>query len=217
MGRVPALTRRRGMHILLTDILVCPRCGPHHGLILLADRIEDRRVLDGRLGCANCREKYPVSGGIGDFTAGDPAVSADASPQAAPSAEAATRFAALMGLGRSATWTLLAGPAAVHAPALADLLEGLEVVATPPLPGPERPGVNSIAVADRLPLASARMAGITLTGSTAHTLLEEAARALSPVGRLVIELPPADAARRLDAAGMRIVAQDENTLVAARA
>ena len=43
------------MHILLTDTLTCPRCGPDFGLILLAERIEGRRVMDGHLGCANCR------------------------------------------------------------------------------------------------------------------------------------------------------------------
>lgn len=51
------------MHILLTDILACPRCGPEFGLVLLADRVEDRRVLEGRLGCPNCREQYPIAGG----------------------------------------------------------------------------------------------------------------------------------------------------------
>lgn len=51
------------MHLLLTDILSCPRCGPEFGLILLADRIEARRVLAGILGCANCRSKYPIREG----------------------------------------------------------------------------------------------------------------------------------------------------------
>lgn len=54
------------MHILLTDILTCPRCGPEFGLVLLADRVEDRRVLEGRLGCPNCREQYPIVAGAVD-------------------------------------------------------------------------------------------------------------------------------------------------------
>ena len=32
------------MHILLTDALTCPRCGPDFGLIVLAEGVEDRRV-----------------------------------------------------------------------------------------------------------------------------------------------------------------------------
>ncbi|HWK89996.1 MAG TPA: Trm112 family protein, partial [Longimicrobium sp.] len=55
------------MHILLTDLLTCPRCGPEHGLVLLADRIEERRVVRGRLGCPNCRETYPVAGTVADL------------------------------------------------------------------------------------------------------------------------------------------------------
>ena len=49
------------MHILLTDVVTCPRCGPEFGLILLADRFEERRVMQGRLGCPNCREEYEPS------------------------------------------------------------------------------------------------------------------------------------------------------------
>lgn len=55
------------MHLLVTDRLSCPRCGPTFGLILLADDLRDRRVLEGALGCANCRERYPVRGGFGDL------------------------------------------------------------------------------------------------------------------------------------------------------
>ncbi len=57
------------MHILLTDTLCCPRCGPEFGLILLAHRVEERRILEGELGCPNCRASYPVRRGFGDLRA----------------------------------------------------------------------------------------------------------------------------------------------------
>ena len=57
------------MHILLTDALTCPRCGPEHGLILLADAIEERRVVSGKLGCPNCRTTFPIAGGGGTVPA----------------------------------------------------------------------------------------------------------------------------------------------------
>jgi len=50
------------MHIQLTDILTCPVCGPQHGLILRADRIVERRVRDGALGCPHCRRQYEIRG-----------------------------------------------------------------------------------------------------------------------------------------------------------
>ena len=47
--------------------MTCPRCGPEFGLILLADKMKKRRVLDGQLGCSNCRSQYPLVGGCGDL------------------------------------------------------------------------------------------------------------------------------------------------------
>lgn len=57
------------MQLLLTDRLTCPRCGPTFGLILLADRMSDRRVRDGRLGCPNCRDSFPIVDGFADLRA----------------------------------------------------------------------------------------------------------------------------------------------------
>ena len=55
------------MHLLLVDQMTCPRCGPEFGLILLADKMKERRVLDGQLGCSNCRSQYPLVDGCGDL------------------------------------------------------------------------------------------------------------------------------------------------------
>ena len=54
------------MYILLTDALTCPRCGPEFGLLVLADRMEERRVIEGRLGCANCRSAFPIRDAAAD-------------------------------------------------------------------------------------------------------------------------------------------------------
>ena len=55
------------MNVALTDHLVCPRCGPPFGLILLAHEVRDRRVRRGEFGCANCRDRFPVEDGFGDL------------------------------------------------------------------------------------------------------------------------------------------------------
>lgn len=55
------------MHLVLTDRLTCTRCGPQFGLILLAEQLENRRVLEGALGCPNCRDRYPIQQGFGDL------------------------------------------------------------------------------------------------------------------------------------------------------
>ena len=55
------------MNIGLVDHLVCPRCGPPFGLVLLAHEVRDRRVSEGEFGCPNCRDRFPVEGGFADL------------------------------------------------------------------------------------------------------------------------------------------------------
>src|SRR5690606_33091177 len=38
-------------------------------LILLAHRLEERVVHEGVLGCANCRDSFPIRGGLADLRA----------------------------------------------------------------------------------------------------------------------------------------------------
>lgn len=200
------------MHILLTDILTCPRCGPGFGLILLAERAADRRVLTGVLGCANCREKYPIRDGAVDFGgAPDPVgVASDAG--------ASERLAALLGVEHGPAFVMLAGPAAAHAGALAGMIEEVEVVTIGAAAAADDvPGVNRIyARGPSLPIASGKVAGVALTGAAADVLLDDGARAVSPLGRLVLDPVPADAAERLERHGMRIAAQEDATAVAVR-
>lgn len=200
------------MHILLTDILTCPRCGPGFGLILLADRAEERRVIEGVLGCSNCREKYPVSAGVADF---------GASPEAVPPVadEAAVeRLAAILGVTHGPAFLLLAGPAAAYAPGLAAMIPDVEVVTVgAAASAQDGAGINRVyAAGPQLPIASGKVAGVALSGAAAEGLLDEGARAVSPVGRLVLDPAPADAADRLQRHGMRIVAQQDGIAVAVR-
>jgi uncharacterized protein YbaR (Trm112 family) len=201
------------VHILLTDILTCPRCGPEFGLILLADRITERRVQEGTLGCANCRTQYPIRNGALYMDATPAALTGVASP------DAAVRIAALTGLTHGSRYAIMAGPAAQHAPAVAALIDGLEVIAIAEAragapPAEEENGVNPLGVTGVLPFTNARVTGVALTGAMADALLEEGARVLSPVGRLLLDPAPADAEERLRAAGLRVLARDATTVVA---
>ncbi|HEU5210678.1 MAG TPA: hypothetical protein VFU06_14890 [Longimicrobiales bacterium] len=200
------------MYILLTDILTCPRCGPEFGLILLADRIDERRVLSGRLGCANCREQYAVEDGFGVFGSGW------GTEPRQPDDEAVMRLAALLGVTEGPGFVLLVGDAAVHAEALAGMVPNLEVVAASDAARDwaERPGVSRIGLGRTLPFPARALRGAVLSGRAANELLEQAARALAPLARLVLETAPEDAARRVESAGLRILAQQGSTVVAVR-
>ncbi len=204
------------MHLLLTDILTCPVCGPEHGLILLAHQMDQRRIREGALGCPSCRRQYPIHQGIA-YVLAEPEralsrPSADAGP---PDNDEALRMAALLGLDVNRHgFTLVMGPAARHAAALAAFSDNTEIVAeTPPAAG-NAPGVSRIAVRSVLPFCAARMHGVWLSGDSADTLLEEGARILHPLGRLVLEGAPANAVERLTARGMRVMLQEQDTMLA---
>lgn len=211
------------MHILLTDILTCPQCGPDYGLILLADRIEERRVIKGQVGCANCRRTYPIEDGVVDFRGetGRPQEFDEPVPRPAGDVgrleREVDRLAALLGVVRGPAFLLLAGPATANARALADMLDEVEVITVSAERGAGSPGVNPLLVdGERLPLARSKVAGVALTGAAADLLLEEAARTIEPGGRLVLDPVPSGAPRRLEPLGMRVAAQESTTAVAVR-
>ena len=202
------------MHILLTDILVCPRCGPGFGLILLADRVEARRVLAGVLGCANCRERYTIADGGANLGA-VPGLPDDEGDEAS-----LMRLAAMLGVTHGPAFVLLVGPAAGQATALSALLEDVEVVAAaydvPVTPSQDREGLSVLGFdGARIPVAGYRAQGVALTGAAA-ALVEEGARVLAATGRLVLDPAPADAEERLSAAGLRVLARQDDTVVAGR-
>lgn len=210
------------MHILLTDALACPRCGPDFGLVLLADRIEDRQVLQGSLGCPNCRETYRIAGGAVDLrtAAAMPAESypdagTDEQPHADPQ-EAAVRTAALLGLADATGTVLLAGPGAVLAPHVSALVPGVRVVAyTPaPAPNPASPGVDPMAGGPRLPFRNGALRGVALTGGADDALLAEALRALAPGARLVVEPADAGTGAALRGLGANVMLEQEGVVVA---
>lgn len=209
------------MHILLTDALACPRCGPEFGLMVLADRMEGRRVVEGRLGCANCRESYPVRDAVADLRVGGgpgPASSSGGPGEAEDDAEAGVRLAALMGLSGASGMALVAGPGARHAAAVHALVPEVEVVAAADrpeaLPG-RAAGVSRIAVAGgRLPLRGGGLRGAALTGAADDALLREGLRVLAPGARLVVEPAAAGTAERLRALGAEVLLDQAGAVVA---
>ena len=204
------------MLILVTDLLACPRCGPEFGLLVLAERLEERRVVEGRLGCPNCREAYPVRGGVADLRL--PGAAAPAAEEGAPAdPEAAVRLAALMGLAGLAGMALVVGPGARHAGAIAALVPDAEVIAVEGAPrAAGEPGVSRLlAGPGPLPLRGGLLRAAALTGGAAdEAALHEGLRVLAPGGRLVVDLAPPEAAPRLRAAGATLLLEEEGVAVA---
>jgi uncharacterized protein YbaR (Trm112 family) len=206
------------MHILLTDRLCCPRCGPRFGLVLLADRIENRRVLEGRLGCSNCREQYAVSGGGADLRTGP--TQPDEARDYGDATEAAIRIAALLGVTPQTGQVLIAGPGAALAGAVSALMPELEVIAITARPtgcaatAEEDAGVSRIAAGAVLPFHDGILRAAALTGGGDSPPLAEALRVLAPGGRLVLDPAPAGAADALREAGAEVLLDQDEVVVA---
>lgn len=208
------------MHILLTDVLACPRCGPAFGLILLADRVEERRVLEGRLGCANCREEYPICGGEVDLRFPARPGGAAEPARALSADERALRVAALLGARASGEWVLLIGFGADFAKNVSVLLPEIEVIALAVNPvgsGQEVPGVSRVVAGPDLPFQLGKLQGVALAGGTEAAGIAHLAGVLAPTGRLLIEEPSPGAVEHLWDAGLQILLQDPGALLAARA
>ncbi len=211
------------MHLLLTDRLTCPRCGPEFGLILLADRMVERRVVEGVLGCPNCRDQYPVKGGFGDLRPPPRGASASGfagAPEARPDdSEEATRLLALVGVAQGPGTIVLAGAPARHHRAFAAGIDGIHVVALDAAltAWPDVSGVSRLMAGSTLPLYGRSMRGVAVDGRLGGDVVTEAARVVAPRGRVVVvQADEEEAAETLRSAGLQVLAREGGTVVAAR-
>ncbi|HEX6923882.1 MAG TPA: hypothetical protein VF167_00525 [Longimicrobiaceae bacterium] len=222
------------MHIVLTDVLACPRCGPEFGLVILADRIEDRRVIEGWLGCANCREQYPVRGGVADLRWGfepegtDSSCVEEAEEQVAGGIaeggdfaegrdpEKPLRMAALLGL------TAPSPPVAVVSDDPALVKEIQELLPDSAVVGVSREVPDNVEAVRtgwllagaRLPFRSRSLAGVVLTAGATSERVSEALRCLVREARLVIEPAPGGAAEMIRREGARLLLEQDRVAVA---
>ena len=208
------------VHLLLTDRLTCPRCGPEFGLILLAHGLSDRRVREGVLGCPNCRDKFSVQDGFGDLRApprrelGVGLAGAFGSHDAAE----AQRIAALIGVTRGPGTVALVGGVAGHGPAIAQLTEDLLVVGIDSdlRSWPDDPSWSRIAASPGLPFFSRTLRGVAPDGCLGRRWIDEAARVVAPMSRLVVTGAVDETSAWLEEAGLEVMAAEGETVVATR-
>ena len=232
------------MFIELTEILVCPACRAEgaeehvQGLVAVVQGRNERRVVEGWLGCPQCEARYPIRGGAVHFLDDEPEAAPEAvleaAPEAAPSeieAERALQAAALLGAHEAAGYLVLGRGLDAIAEALSRLAPGCEVVAVGCLGVAPAPGEMSLRISrlqgtvdEALPFRSGSVAGIALLAPD-RSVLMEALRVLQPAGRLVAfgpeRHPPAGESRAGLAAiegieGLEVVAREEHVLVAVR-
>ena len=151
-------------------------------MILIADRLENRRVIEGSLGCPNCRDRFPVEGGFGDLRT-PPRSTPDEVPDVAPPASpSALEVAALLGLTDGPGNVALIGDVAGHATALAGLVPGIEFIGIAPgLRGwEEGEGVSRLNAGASLPFSNGSLRGVGLVAEDSLTAAGKPSAASRP-------------------------------------
>ena len=214
------------MNVTLTDHLVCPRCGPPFGLVLLARDVRERRVYEGEFGCPNCRDRFPVEGGFGDLRppprgVGPGGVGAvDESDVSEGERElpgdrqtAALRLAAALGVTSGPGLVVVSDGHRDEAPALAQLVRGIEVVVVGwGGRGLRGDGVSAFVTGPRLPLRDRVARGVVVEGGSGAGWWGECLRVVMPGGRIVITGATGEAREWVVGAGL-VTLLDEGGMV----
>jgi hypothetical protein len=181
-------------------------------LILLADRVEARRVYEGRLGCANCRTHYVVNNGVAELVLDEPA-----SP-AGGVAHDAERWAALVGVTEGPGMILLLGAFEGIADRMAELIHDVELIVAhnDAVTGVERAGVSRMRIGDVVPLRNRGMRGVAVANGGADALVREAARVCALAARVVVTNITDNVRALLPELGLHVIAEQGDTLVAVR-
>ena len=206
------------MHILLTDKLICPRCGPGFGLILIADRLESRLVIEGSLGCPNCRDRFPVEQGFADLRPPPRSSEHDAPDVEPPDSPSAIEIAALLGLTDGSGSVALMGEVAGHARALAGLVPDVDFIgiAAGLRRWEEEEGVNRLTAGPSLPFNSGSLRGVALFAEGGPSMAGELARVVNRVGRIAVWGALQDWEKALRSEGLDVLASGETALVVGR-
>jgi len=171
------------MFIELTDHLRCPADHDESFLVLLPDKMEDRSVRTGHLGCPVCGRTFALADGVLD-TGDAPAPGVESG--SVLDADALTALAGLHGPGG---YLALVGPVASLWSGVAELNPGVALVAVNP-PGEisDTPELSVLRGA-RLPITSGSMRGVVLGRPFADDphWVREATRVVLPGLRVVGE------------------------------
>lgn len=208
------------MNVVLTDHMVCPRCGPPFGLLLVAREVVDRRVRQGEFGCANCRDSFPVEDGFADMRPQprSPAPPREEGPNAGSAAErdSALRLAAALGVADGLGIVIVWDGRAEVVIGLSEVAPSVEVVATGwGARDFAWQGVSAMAVGPALPFADRAARGAVIADADDADQWRESVRVLAPGGRVVAIRPSPNTVDRMSAAGCVSLVCDEEVLVAA--
>lgn len=171
------------MFVEIVDALRCPRAHEESWLVLAARHTEDRRVLEGTLGCPVCRAEYPIHAGIADFSDETARVrSFDAATLTLPPAD---HLAAMLNLSDALGFAVLIGVWGARAGELVELLDAPPLLLVDPPAGIAMGhGLSGIRAGAKLPLAPGAARAVA-TDAVDPARVADAARVTRVGGRVV--------------------------------
>jgi uncharacterized protein YbaR (Trm112 family) len=198
------------LYIELIDLLRCPREHEESWLVAAFHKMQDRFVIEGRLGCPVCSASYSVAGGVADLREeqGGLLPTADAA-SAGNFGEEAMRVAAMLGLIKPGSVAVLVGMDADIAGEVGELAEARIIsLNSRSHQSRERENVAAVFSGSRFPLAAASVDGVMLERGSPESAIAESIRVLKTGGRLVAD------ARLALSGSLRELARDEHFVVA---
>jgi uncharacterized protein YbaR (Trm112 family) len=175
------------MHIELIELLRCPRQHEENSLVAALDRVEDRTVLQGRLGCPVCGAEFPIVDAVANLSLPRAAEAPKPAAAVEPRSDRmfdAWRLAALLDLRPPAAVAVLAGEAGRAAYQLLEIFPGRLVLLNPPAECEPGHRVAIILSPGVIPLRT-RTANAVALGAGDERLLADAVRVLGGGGRVV--------------------------------
>jgi hypothetical protein len=199
--------------IELIDLLRCVRPHDETWLVASFNKISNRFVEEGKLGCPSCSAEYWIRGGLADFSAEVALPECEDERKAASHRreELATRAGAYLDATEPGATIALGGLWAYAAQVLSEMAEVRVLALNAPNGVTESQTVGLVSVGSEIPLAAGSVLGVALDAWFPAAMIESAARVVRPGGRIVAPAnfePPS---------GVGIVARDDRYWVAQKA
>lgn len=147
------------MFIELIDAIRCPADHPASVLVAAFEKIVDRDVVEGMLGCPVCRSEFQISNG--ELRLVTTAMPAPATRALNPD-EDAMRLAASLDLRHETGFAILRGAWCALAERIAEIAPTHMVLLDPPLNTPRGPGRSIIHAGGTVPFAPASAVAATI-------------------------------------------------------
>ncbi|HVX38642.1 MAG TPA: hypothetical protein VHB25_03630 [Gemmatimonadaceae bacterium] len=167
------------MYLPLVDSLRCPKVHAETWLVAQIERIDDRDIVEGVLGCPECLAEYAIHDGVVRFDE-----RAHRAPFVAPAEEDALRLAAALDLTDARMTAILHGRWGACAPIIAGLSPAHLLLVNPPEGIASGDGV-SIIVGDDVRIASASMSAAAFDATATPSQIAAFRAAVKGGGRFV--------------------------------